>query len=101
MLVPTGGGGSPAMLPVGFRNLTRHSDTALWALWRGAQISIATQVDLNPLQRSFEDVPPEIRPGDARTMKVLPHQLLVAAGADVSSPLLFAQTGPSVLILLA
>jgi hypothetical protein len=87
------GGGVPQARPVGFVNQTQHSDADLWAIWKTAQQSLAQHVDLNPLQRSLYNVPADIRPGDARALKVMPHQILVGASPDVSSSVLFAATG--------
>jgi hypothetical protein len=83
--------GSP--LPAGFVNQTQHSDTELQAIWTGAQQSVAQKIDLNPLQRLSNNVPPYTLPGDPRALSVEPHQLLVAAVLDVSSAELFAATG--------
>jgi len=87
------GGGSPDTLPVGFVNQTRHSDADLWAIWKTAQLSVAQRIDLNPVQRSSSKVPPDMLPGDVRALTLEPHQLLVAAEPDVSSEVLFAETG--------
>jgi hypothetical protein len=87
------GGGLPHALPVGFINQTQHSNADLWAIWKAAQQSLAQQVDLNPLQRSLYNAPADIRPGDARALEVMPHQLLVGAAPDVSSSVLLAATG--------
>ena len=83
--------GSP--LPAGFVNQTQHSDTELQAIWTEAQQSVAQKIDLNPLQRLSNNVPPDTLPGDPRAWSVEPHQLLVAAVPDVSSADLFAATG--------
>jgi len=80
-------------LPVGFVNQTHHSDAELWAIWKGAQQTVAQQVDLNPLQRSFSGAPADIRPGDARALEIGPHQLGVGAEPDASSAALLAATG--------
>jgi len=89
-----GCGGSPrSSLPVGFVNQTQHSDADLRAIWAEAQQSVAQKIDLNPLQRLSNNVPPDTRPGDARALSVEPHQLSVTAEPDVSSELFFAATG--------
>jgi hypothetical protein len=87
------GGGSPDALPVGFVNQTQHSDSELWAIWKAAQQNLAKQIDLNPLQRSFQNAPADVRPGDPRALQVVPHQLRVAGQPDVSSRVLLAATG--------
>ena len=79
--------------PVGFVNQTHHSDAELWTIWKAAQETLAHEVDLNPLQRSSSGAAADIRPGDARALKVLPHQLRVEAEPDVSSRALAAATG--------
>ncbi len=91
-LVLVGCGGQPAA-PAGFVNQTRHSDAELWTIWEAAQQSLAQEVDLNPLQRTFAGSPADIRPGDRRALKVVPHQLRVAPEADVFSTVLRAATG--------
>ncbi len=94
VLVLSGCGGSlPGSRPVGFVNQTQHSDADLWGIWKAAQQSLAQRIDLNPLQRSFYDVPADIRPGDSRALNVMPHQLLVGGEPDVSSSVLYAATG--------
>lgn len=80
-------------LPVGFVNQTRHSDADLWVIWKGAQETLAQQVDMNPLQRSFAGAAADIRPGDARALKTMPHELRVGAEPDVSASVLLAATG--------
>ena len=92
-LVLVGCGGRPDLPAAGFVNQTRHSDAELRTIWEAAQQSLAQAVDLNPLQRSFSGVPADIRAGDSRTLKVMPHQLRVAPMADVSSTVLLAATG--------
>jgi len=87
------GGSSRGPLPVGFLNQTRHSDADLQAIWAKAQRSVAQHIDLNPVQRLTNNVPPDTRAGDSRALGVDPHQLLVAAEPDVSSKVLFAATG--------
>jgi hypothetical protein len=87
------GGGFPGGLPTGFLNKTQHSDAELWAIWKTAQQDLAQEVDLNPLQQSLYDTPVDIRPGDARALNAMPHQLLVAAQQDVTSSVLFGATG--------
>jgi hypothetical protein len=88
-------GNSPDVIPPGLLNQTQHSDADLWTVWRAAQQSVARQVDLNPLQRFFDDAPPDIRPGDPRALRTLPHQLRVAPEPDVASSVLLAATGVS------
>ena len=88
-----GCGGQPNPLPVGFVNQTRHSDADLWMIWKAAQESLAHEVDLNRLQRSSSGAPADIRPGDARALEVMPHQLRVGAEPDVSASALLATTG--------
>ena len=82
-------GGGPAHLPIGFINQTQHSDADLWTIWKAAQQSVATEIDLNPVQ----EAPPVILPGDARSWSVEPRQLLVAPQPDVSPQILFQETG--------
>jgi hypothetical protein len=84
-----GCGGEQTSLPVGFLNQTQHSNADLWTIWKAAQQTVATQIDINPVQ----DAPPIILAGDARALSVEPHQLSVAPRPDVSSQLLFAETG--------
>jgi hypothetical protein len=91
-LVLLGCGGQPA-LPVGFVNQTKHSDAELTVIWKAAQETLAHEVDLNPLQRSSSGASADIRPGDARALAVMPHQLQVSAEPDVSSIVLLAATG--------
>jgi len=93
-LLLLGCGGSPhSPVPAGFVNKTQHSDADLQAIWAEAQLSVAQQIDLNPLQRLPANVPPDTRPGDPRALNVQPQQLLVAAEQDVSSEVFFAATG--------
>lgn len=73
---------------VGFLNQTRHSDADLWTIWSLAQQSIASQIDLNPVQQAAESASPVILPGDSRALSVLPYQLRVAPQPDVSSSVL-------------
>ncbi|HEV2729748.1 MAG TPA: hypothetical protein VGV15_06920 [Terriglobales bacterium] len=87
------GGGFPRGLPAGFINQTQHSDADLWALWKTAQQDLAQEVDLNPLRQSLYDAPADIRPGDARALSAMPHQLVVASEPDVGSSVLLAATG--------
>jgi hypothetical protein len=86
------GGGIPEA-PVGFINQTQHSDAELLTIWKAAQENLAHEVDLNPLQRTLSGAPADVRPGDARALKVMPHQLRVGAKPDVSSKILLAATG--------
>jgi hypothetical protein len=71
------GGSSPGPVPVGFVNQTQHSDADLRAIWRAAQQSVASEIDLNPLQRISSNKPPDLRPGDPRALHAMPHQLAV------------------------
>jgi hypothetical protein len=87
------GGSSHSPAPTGFVNQTQHSDADLQAIWTEAQLSVAQQINLNPLQRLSANAPPDTRPGDPRALSVEPHQLLVAANPDVSSEVFFAATG--------
>ena len=91
-IILVGCGGQP-QAPVGFANQTHHSDAELWTIWKAAQESLAQEVDLNPLQRSFSGAAADIRPGDARALTILPHQLRVGPKPDVSSSILLAATG--------
>jgi len=81
--------GDRGSLPVGFVNQTQHSDADLWTIWKAAQQSVATEIDLNPVQ----DAPPLILPGDTRALSLQPRQLTVAPELDVSAQLLFEETG--------
>ena len=92
-LILVGCGGRPDSLPVGFVNQTHHSDAHLWTIWKAAQETLAQQVDLNPPQRSLSGAPADIRPGDVRALKIMPHQLRVGAKSDVTSSVLLAATG--------
>jgi hypothetical protein len=93
-VVCLGCGGSPhSPGPVGFVNQTHHSDADLKAIWAEAQQSVAQQIDLNPLQQLSNKVAPDIRPGDARALNVMPHQLAVTAEPDVSAESFFTATG--------
>ena len=93
-VVLLGCGGSPhSPVPAGFVNRTQHSDAALQAIWTEAQQSVAQRIDLNPLQRAFNNMPPDVRPGDQRALSERPRQLLVAAEPDVSPQVLLAATG--------
>ena len=69
-MVLAGCGGQPEPAPAGFVNQTHHSDTELWTIWKAAQETLAQEVDLNPLQRSFSGAPADIRPGDPRALKI-------------------------------
>jgi hypothetical protein len=86
-------GSPPSAVPVGFVNQTRHSDAELQVIWTEAQQSVAQKIDLNPLQRLSNSVPPDTRPGDPRALNVEPLQLLVVPEPDVSPEVLFAATG--------
>jgi hypothetical protein len=85
--------GSQSPSPTGFINQTRHSDADLMAIWKGAQQSLTRQFELNPLQQLSNGAPVDTRPGDPRALSVEPHQLLVESEPDVSSEVLFAETG--------
>lgn len=87
--------GTPSQSPVGFVNETSHSDAQLWAIWHSAQHNLSQQIDLNPLQRVFQNVPADIHPGDARVWNISPRQLRVAPQADVLSSVLYGATGES------
>ena len=87
-----GCGGRP-LAPVGFVNQTQHASSQLWVDWKAAQEDLSQQIDLNPLQRVFQTVPADMRPGDARVWDVAPRQLVVASEADVTSAAFFAATG--------
>lgn len=97
-IVLLGCGGRPttppaaSLGPIGFINQTKHSDTDLWTIWEAAQQSVATRIDINPLQQS-SSVAARILPGDARALSIEPHQLQVVAEADVRSEVLFEETG--------
>lgn len=78
---------------IGFVNETQHSDTQLWSLWTAAQKNLSQQIDLNPLQRQFSRVAPDILPGDSGVSGVSPHQLVVSSQPDVTSAALYAATG--------
>ena len=83
-------GGRP---PAGFANHTHHTDAQLRTIWKAAQQNLSHQIDLNPLQRVFQNVPPNIRPGDARVWEIAPGQLEVAYQKDVPASVFFAATG--------
>lgn len=87
------GCGSAPEAEVGFVNETQHSDAQLWSLWKAAQINLSQQIDLNPLQRQFSSVGPDILPGDSRALGVSPHQLVVSSQPDVTSSALYTATG--------
>jgi hypothetical protein len=76
--------------PVGFLNQTTHSDADLWTIWSLAQKSVANQINLNPVQQTVENAPPDILPGDSRSLSVMPHQLTVGPQPDISSAILAA-----------
>jgi hypothetical protein len=90
-----GCGGSPPSVPEGFINQTQHSTADLQTVWSSAQQSVASTIDLNPVQRANSDVPANILPGDPRALSVMPHRLTVAAQPDIPSAALFAATGVS------
>jgi hypothetical protein len=87
------GCGGASDVPVGLLNHSHHTDAQLWAIWQTAQPNLSQQVDLNPLRRVFQSVPPDVRPGDQRVWSVSPHQLAVAPQTDVSSAEFYAVTG--------
>src|SRR5258708_23300805 len=89
LLEGCGGRSNPA---AGFINQTHHSDAELWAMWRAAQQSLSRQIDLNPLQRTLANVPPQTLPGDPRVWNGSPRQLTVSSQGDVSSSALYAAT---------
>ena len=78
---------------IGFINETQHSEAQLWTLWKAAQNNLAHRVDLNPLQRQFSNVAPDMLPGDARVSGVSPRRLLVSPQPDVTSAGLYEATG--------
>jgi hypothetical protein len=81
-------------LPVGFVNHSGHADSELQAIWRAAQQAVATQIDLNPLERqSNPDAVANMLPGDKRALKIEPRQVEVTKEPDVASGLLLSQTG--------
>ena len=85
--------GTPIQFPIGFVNRTQHSDAELWNIWKIAQSSLSEKVDMNPLQRSLENAPPDIRPGNPAALNLFPRQVRVAAHADVLASVLKAATG--------
>jgi hypothetical protein len=87
------GGGSFQSPSTGFINHTQHSEADLWTIWAAAQQSIASQIDLNPLQQTVSGAPADTLPGDPRALEVQPHQILVASEPDVASSALLAATG--------
>jgi hypothetical protein len=93
MMVLLQGCGSGANPAVGFINQTQHTDAELWVSWNAAQQNLSQQIDMNPLQRTLNNVPAQILPGDPRVWKVSPRQLTVAPQPDVSSSALFDATG--------
>jgi hypothetical protein len=78
---------------IGFINETQHSDAQLWSLWKAAQTTLAQQIDLNPLQRQFSSIAPDILPGDSRVLGVSPRQPVVSSQRDVTSAALYVATG--------
>src|SRR5260370_1876019 len=93
-LLLAGCGGHPTSA-IGFINHTRHSDAELWSLWKAAQQSLSQQIDLNPVQRTLNNAPADIHPGDSRVWSISPRQLVVSSQPDVSSSVLYAATGAS------
>ncbi|SRR5260370_38868197 len=85
-LLLAGCGGHPTSA-IGFINHTRHSDAELWSLWKAAQQSLSLQIDLNPVQRTLNNAPADIHPGDSRVWSISPRQLVVSSQPDVSSSL--------------
>jgi hypothetical protein len=92
VLVGCGGAVPPQGTP-GFTNQTTHSDAELWTIWKQAQASIASQVNMNALQTSLDGTPPNICPGDSRAWQISPRQLPVAAEPDISADEFFQATG--------
>ena len=78
---------------VEFVNQTRHSDADLWTLWNTAQQTLASKIDLNPVQQSIANAPADILAGDPRALTIRPLQLTVASAPDLSSQTLLAATG--------
>jgi hypothetical protein len=78
---------------IGFINETQHSDAQLWSLWKAAQKNLSLQIDLNPRQRQFSSVAPDLLPGDSRALSISPRQLVVSSQPDVTSAALYAATG--------
>ena len=93
ILLLEGCGGGSNVATAGFINQTRRLDAELWALWKAAQQNLSQEIDLNPLQRTLNNAPAQILPGDARVWNISPHQLVVSSRQDVSSSVLFAATG--------
>ncbi len=93
MILLLEGSGDGSLPGAGFINQTRHTDTDLWLLWKAAQQNLSQEIDLNPLQRTLNNVPARILPGDPRVWNVSPRQLIVSSRKDVSSAALFAATG--------
>jgi hypothetical protein len=95
ILVTVVGCGMPReSLPVGFVNHSGHPDSELQTIWTAAQQSVATRIDLNPLERQTNpDAVENILPGDRRALKIQPRQVEVANEPDVKSSLLLSQTG--------
>jgi hypothetical protein len=79
--------------PVGFVNQTLHSTAYLWQVWSAAQQSLASQVDLNPVQQRTQNAAPILLSGDPRALTVSPHQLMVAPQPDIASSIFLAATG--------
>src|SRR3954471_6243057 len=78
------GCGSGRDSEVGFINETQHSEAELWSLWKAAQTSLSHQIDLNPLQRQFSGVGPNLLRVNRGALSVSPHQLVISSQPDSS-----------------
>ncbi len=87
------GCGSGPESDIGFINETQHSDAQLWSLWKAAQNNLSQRIDMNPLQRQFNNAAPEVLPGDPRSLNISPRQLVVSSQPDVPSAALLAAAG--------
>jgi hypothetical protein len=85
--------GDKSRAEIGFVNHTQHSDAQLWNLWHAAQQSVASEIDLNPLEQQLNNSAAQILSGDGRALSTWPHQLVVSSEPDVPSATLFAATG--------
>ena len=93
-LILVGCGTPRESLPVGFVNHSGHTNSELQAIWKAAQEDVATQIDLNPLERqSNPDAASNMLPGDRRALKIEPRQVEVTKEPDVGSGVLLSQTG--------
>jgi len=52
-------GSSHSPPAAGFVNQTQHPNAELQAIWTEAQKSVSRKIDLNPLQRRSNNVPPD------------------------------------------